>query len=570
MKFGLLAGGCLLVSAASAAAESPTFYQACDGYGSPTATGDGMTKEATGLFGLIAVLGSSGNTRRSTPPLGAAGIAACDRALSDARLVDKHWLRRASLLRARAIHDLADAKTDQGLADLGRATAATRLPDDPFIKRSMILGIDVVRAYALAQKGDRATARRIATEAQRQRPFDRALGLAIMALLVDHEASPESLSAIHSVARLDPRLIDLLFQLAFERGDFRAAIAIYPHIRPMTRPGDVGISRAERNVQEFKKELEEIRFSVDRAGQLAYAFAALGQATESKAAIDRGRTVLAASIPAALPPLAAGQKEGSRRQLDRMINANLVKAGALGADRLTSWSSLAVLRLEADLLGPAEAKARIEQAKIPSSGGVGVSYDLAKLIRAKDPADEKITTLINQFEAAKAAPPKISADDAELLFNALPHTEIAKRVNGFRKANSDLVGYFWGGISGFKTVPDRTDPERATISFVGEKSSASVVQEMALLRAADFARERGKTGIVIHQRRDFQRTTTTTYNGIAMRTDPDGYSTSLEIEMVDLSALPAWLATAKWRAIPVAEVIAQLGPIYMAPADPAR
>lgn len=570
MKFNVVAGACLLASATSVVAQSRSDFEACDGYGSPTGNGDGMTREATGLFGLIAVLGSSGNTRRSTPDLGAGGVNACDRALADPRLVDKHWLRKASLLRARAIQNLAAARTDQTIADLDRAATATRLPDDPFIKRSMMLGIDVVRGYALAQKGDSAAGRKMVILAQRQRPFDRALGLAIMVLLLDDESGGEGLQSIHSVARLDPRMIDLVFQMAFERGNFQQAIEIYPQIRPMTRNGDIGISRAERNVQDFKKDLEEIRFSINRAGQLAYAHAALGQAVEAKSAIERGRAALAAAIPAPMQPLAAGEKEGSRRQLDRIIGGQLVKAGLIGADHLTTWSTLAVLRLEAAALPAPDAKARISQARIPKDGGLGVTLDLTKLLRTKDPQDQKIATTLAEFEVARAAPSPITESDARLVFNALPHTEIAKRVASFRKSNA-AFGYLWEGVSGFKTTANKADPTRATISFANAKSSSSVVQEMALLRAADYARERGKSGFVIHDRSDYERTVTTTYYGAKLRSDPNGYSASLEIEMVDLDRLPDRLKNAPWRAIPAAEVIAQLGPIYLAaPTDTAN
>ena len=144
--------------APSVAMASPQPFQLCDGYGTPTENGDGMTKEARGLFGLFAPLGSAGNTRRSTPSLGASGMAACDEALADPRLLDKHWLRRASLIRARAMHDLAASNPDQALIDLDRAQAAIRTPDDPYIRRSLGLGIKLVRAFALRSKGDMAGA----------------------------------------------------------------------------------------------------------------------------------------------------------------------------------------------------------------------------------------------------------------------------------------------------------------------------------------------------------------------------------------------------------------------------
>lgn len=563
IKFRMMVGvGMLALASAAAAGAQRNDFAACDGYGTPNGEGDGMTREATNLFGLIRTLGSGGNTRRTTPELGPEGVAACDRALADPRLAAKHWLRKASLLRARAIQNLADAKPDLALADLDLATGATRLPDDPFVKRSMVLGIAMVRGYAVAQKGDSVAGHKLVLDVQRQRPFDRALSLAIAAMVSDDQANDIGLGALHSLARLDPRMIDLIFQSAFERGDFQRAIEIYPHIRPMTRVGDIGLSRVESTVQDFKKELEEIRFRIARAGQLAYANAALGNGAGAKAALDDGRATLAAAIPAALPPLAAGEKEGSRKQLDRQLNGYLVKAGVAGVEQFATWSTLVDFRLQAPTIAGAELKTRFEQARVPRDGGLGVTLDLIKLVIAKNPSDLVLAKSLADFQAARAVPAMIDTDDAILLFNALPHTEIAERVPGFRKSNA-VLGALWGGVNGFKTKPDKTDPARATISFASPKSSSSVVQEMALLRAADYTRERGHSAFVIDDRSDYERTISATAYGTVLRTDPDGYSSSLTIEMVDLDRLPDRYRTAPWRAIPAADVIAELGPVYI-------
>ena len=564
MKFRMILGAGMLALASAAAAQQSDFA-ACDGYGTPNGEGDGMTREATHLFGLVRNLGSGGNTRRTTPELGANGVAACDRALADRRLADKHWLRKASLLRARAIQNLASAKPDLALADLDLATAATRLPDDPFVKRSMILGIAMVRGYAVTQKGDVAAGHRMVLDVQRQRPFDRALGLAIAAMVADDQANDIGLGALHSLARLDPRMVDLIFQSAFERGEFQRAIEIFPHIRPMTRVGDIGLSRSESMVQDFKKDLEEIRFNINRAGQLAYANAALGNAAAAKVALDNGRTALAAAIPAALPPLAAGEKEGSRKQIDRQVNGFMVKAGVAGAEQLATWSTLVDFRLQAPTLSAADLKSRFEVARVPRDGGLGITLDLTKLVIAKNPSDFVLTKSLADFQAARAAPAKITPDDAKLLFNALPHTEIAERVAGFHKTNAAL-GALWGGVSGFKTKPDQANPARASISFASPKSSGSVVQEMALLRAADFTREHGHSAFVIDDRSDYERTVTTTSYGTVLRSDPNGYSSTLTIEMVDLDRLPDRYRSAPWRAIPAADVIAELGPVYISDA----
>lgn len=109
-----------------------------------------------------------------------------------------------------------------------------------------------------------------------------------------------------------------------------------------------------------------------------------------------------------------------------------------------------------------------------------------------------------------------------------------------------------------------------TVQFTGEKSSSGVVEEMTLLRAADLARERGKSGFVILSRRDYERTTNTTYYGATLRSDPNGYSTYLEIELVDAGNPPEKYRAVLWRVIPASKVISELGPLYLEQAGSAQ
>ena len=201
----------------------------------------------------------------------------------------------------------------------------------------------------------------------------------------------------------------------------------------------------------------------------------------------------------------------------------------------------------------------ILHAKIPARG---VAFDLVHQIALKSPNDEKMKSLAAEIDAAQKAPPKIDAQLTKLVFEAIPHAEIAQRVATYRKANSDFIGYLWGGVSGFKTI-DGEAPNFVTVKFTGEKSSASVVEEMTLLRAADLARERGKSGFVILERRDYERTVNTTYYGSTLRSDPQGYSTDLDIELVDVNAIPSQYRAVAWRVIAADKVVADLGPIYM-------
>ena len=425
-----LALGALMLSAAWPAEARTVMFEHCDGYGTPTSDGDGMTKEATVLFGLIGTLGSAGNTRRSTPVLGEQGIQNCDQALGDARLTDKHWLRRASLLRARAVHNLALGRPDEALADLDRATAAVRTPDDPFIKRSIVLGIRFVRGAALAMKGNHSDATKIVGEIETARPFDRRVGLASIAVLGDDRSVFDGLTLAQSLARLDPRVTGLMYTDSFNRADFKTVVELYPHIKAFTRTGDIGVSRAVEKIQDAVSDREEIKFGAESAGRLAYAFAALGRMDEARSVLSKARNDLKNATPAPIPNAAVGVKEGWKARLNREIADSLIAAAKISAERLDGWERSVVLRGAIETEEPAKAAGLVQQAPVMAPG---VALDMLRVMQRRLPEDQELKTVLASVEAKNSQPAQITNKEAKLLFESLPHTEVGKRVATYKK-----------------------------------------------------------------------------------------------------------------------------------------
>lgn len=543
-------------------AASPTYFKACDGYGSPSADGDGMTKPATALFGLIATLGSAGNTRRATPVLGAQGIAACDQALGDPRLLDRFWLRKASLLRARAIHDLAAGQTAAALADLDKAEAAALDPADPYYRRSLALGNQLVRAYALQRNGEADKAREIVAAVLRDRPFDRHIGLAAVAITGDEEAVLNGSPLLWHIARLAPKFIDRIFLNAFNHGDFPQAIALYPHLVPPLAVVDIGMRSNETRFQESRNDALTLVYRAERRARLAYALAATGRKDAARHEIEAAASALAAGTPAAIPPPEADARESRKDREACARNALLVLASARARQAVEAWRGLVEARITLGEGRPLDAD-RASLALLRN----GAALDFYQAVKRVSPNRPDVDAAIAQAGSKPVHEPMDEKVAIKLLFASLPHTEIQKRVASYKKANSELMGYLWGGVSGFKIIPD-PDGASTKIQFVGEESSASVVEEMALLRAADLAREAGKEGIVVKGRSDYERTNNTLYYGSIVRSDPNGYSTVLEVEYVDSIASSAKYKAVPWRVLNAQDIIDRLGPVYFAPAAP--
>lgn len=555
----------IALAAGPAGAKEPNNFSPCDGYGVPTDSGDGMTREARGFFGIFGPLGSAGNTRRTTPQLGRSGVLACDGALADSRLDAKHWRRKVSLIRARALHDLAAGDDAQALIDLDRAEAAAQEPDDPFYRRSLGLGIRVIRAYALRRTGRTEEARRLAAAILAERPYNRQIALAVMAVAGDESAEIGGEPVLRAIARLEPRAIDSIFLDSFGKGDFAQVISLYPQLSAPVPTADIGVARYVARAQEAKARAMELFFGAERRARYAYALAATGKGEEAVRQIEAARAFLAANTPAVPSPPAPGVKEKGSARDKRMAETMVAQAGQLAGLAVDEWRRFIDWRSGVERGAPPPTLNEIAASPLPATGA---HLDLLRLLKAKGAGGAELDAAIAVIERKLQAAETPRETEAGLLFASLPHAEIEQRVNSFRKANSAFVGYLWGGVSGFKTRGGENGGD-VTVEYVGEKSSATVVEEMALLRAADMARERGRSGLVIKDRSDYERTTNTMYYGSVIRSDPNGYSTRLVVEFVDRANLPEVYRSTPWRVLDAEKIIESLSPTYVEPEAPA-
>jgi hypothetical protein len=150
----------LCIAAPAQANVSEDFSQ-CDGLKQPRRSDDGMRGAAT-FEGLIFV----------APAAPKQILAACDRALASGKLLPGQSLRRAHIMHARGAAKLQLGDNDGALADFDSAQAAGKdYAGDFFYQRSMGLSLSLLRAIALNEKGEKATALALAEQVANQRPF---------------------------------------------------------------------------------------------------------------------------------------------------------------------------------------------------------------------------------------------------------------------------------------------------------------------------------------------------------------------------------------------------------------
>lgn len=530
MRRGLAALALLLAATGPAMAGATSEqYRGCDGYGAASLEGDGMTSYATVL--LIFSPPNWGNTSQAAARAGASGIADCDAALSD--LSERHWMRKVSLLRARAIHRLETRDTQGALADLDLAVAAAH--DDPHYARSLGLGVTLTRAYALRLAGEQAKADALIAAVLKERPYNRQAN--IDALIAGGPAGDPQVfrSGAQALLRLVPLAAQSLYEQAFDHSLFDDVAALHAMLPTASSGG-----------------LKDRKAFARGEGIYAYALAVQGHGDEAHAVLAAARERLGAPVAAAEPEAAIATDDKDGTSDAETSEGNTPGGGATRANEaeniLHAWQTITEWRLQVAHGAYAEVLKALHATRLPKGP---MSVELLTALAAAVP--EKLKTTVPPIDPVRPDAATSADEEARLLglfFQNLPGAETAHNIPSFSDKG-------WLDTNGASVTEEKG---LTTVTFRGAEGTPSVMEEMTLLKAAELAHTAGKTGIIVMRRHDVEYSVTTTYYGTPLRTDPNGFSTGLTVQFAD--TLPDAYKATPWRMIDADDVLQRLGPIY--------
>jgi hypothetical protein len=543
-------------------------FSECDGFGLPSSGGDGMTSYAM-VLGIFNPPGY-GTTAKSSTDMGNAGVNACDAALADGKLEARFWMRKVSLLRARALHNLERGDAKQALEDLDRAKAAVVDASDPFYARSLGLGVDLVRAYALRETGDQAGASSLALKALNARPYNRQTSYSALIAIGASADDPSVEAAIMGLARFNPQVVDWLYAKRINQGRWADAAPLYRQLAPPKSRKHIKTGAASGHDVDYVDHLKAEMFWIQSGGFYAYAVAAQGKAAEARQALAAVKSRFAKALEVPPEPPGMTPEQANERLALENANVTLQKSGTALVAEL---GRLVELRALVDEGQTDKVLADIKLGSLPRAR---VSVDLLDALAAKLPTGSADWTMVAKLKTSIVLAPSrpFVEPSVSALFKALPDAETSKRVTPYKQARFSA---WTGRADGFTVTrmtrtdlgPDPASEEVVSIKFEGLRSSPSMVEETALLRACDIARQEGKTGLVIVDRNDIQHTLNTTmgYGGGVVRSDPSGFETTLEVVLVDAKNPPEKYRDAAWRIIDVDAAYAALAPIYLGKAN---
>ncbi|MDG5489115.1 hypothetical protein NYR55_10870 [Sphingomonas sp. BGYR3] len=530
----------------------------CDGLRKPKNSDDGMRGQATISAFRFRAADSSAQV-----------IAACTRALESKNLLPKQTLRRAHLLRARAAARLEAGDAAAALTDLDAAEAAAAPhKGDFFFDRSMGLSIDLLRAIAMNEKGDRAAALTLAEGVAAKRPY--ALPIQQAAALIRTATAEKRDGAIWAnLSRIDPNVRDLTGKLSGQLADL-ASVAAAAGVPKVTIPTEIPMQLVLNGKMDAGRMLAQWGAPVNEAMNTAYALAATGKPDAARAWVAAARSALDAASPpkpaakpeAALMPVAATAGAAAADEAKKPAVNPLV---ALLTDAVrTNQLEPAALLVEARI---AVAEGRLTDAARTLAGNGWRSTPMTEELfgayrtaREKNPAGAPELTALVPAERSSIS---LTAMARDLLISP----ETSRNLIDYEKSRPNILGAAVGAALSFGTTLlggiDRTAGFRSTpnpdgtinVTFNGNTTSGPMVQEMVLLRAAEVTREAGKNRFHIAARRDYQRYMTQTQYGIEQNRTLVGYKTELDIRPLDDGAQQA-------DAIDAVAVIDALGPVY--------
>ena len=531
--------------------ESADYYfLACDGFSRPQPSGDSMT-----TWSFLSGITQDKIGDRVTPAFFEPhDIASCGAALSDMKAFPQFWLRKVSLLRSRALHRLALGDSTGALRDLDAADEAAVDKTDPYYLRSLKMGDDLVRAYVLRQSGAVAQGDAMAISAWSVRPYDRETGVAALIAMGQNAPPDDAARVMRGLALVFPSAAGMLFNEEFEHGLYAPAIEDYGAITPTPKLGNEPMSMRDRLWLEQSNRATAEVFWAHESGRYAYALAAIGKLDEARAALAAARARYEAAMPdpPASPPGASIEQQ---TRLATTQQANLAIKTSV-PPVLDAWARLVNARCDLAEGHPDAAWMSLTSGTLVKSKA---TLELIDALAAKLP--EHAAQVAKIRAAYPAAAVATTTAETTALFNALPQAQTRGRLPAYHE------GWNWGGAIRVKTGGD--DPAGlapgavVSVSILGIHAPFADLEEAALLKAADIARNQGKNGLLVLAVRNIHHTLTTTMYGRPIRTTDSGDEIQLEAAVIDPAAPPPALAHAAWRVLDAARVYAALAPIYL-------
>jgi hypothetical protein len=233
-------------------------------------------------------------------------------------------------------------------------------------------------------------------------------------------------------ARLNPLMLDGLYQWQLANGRYAEAVALYPELVP-ARPYDQNKSAFQA---EQSDRLAAERFWASRGGECAYALAVLGRAGDARAMLAATRDRFDKAIQA--PPEPVGEETLSDRTRRVLVANTGLQINAAARPLLDEFDRLVDLRLQVAAGHAPEVLKALPTAKLSKTWAVA---ELIESIGRATPGQAAAAAAAAQQIRAQLAveQPSVPSYGLADLAKRLPEAETAQRLPAYSAGGAGLL-----------------------------------------------------------------------------------------------------------------------------------
>jgi hypothetical protein len=478
-------------------------------------------------------------------------VAACDRLLAMPTDPATPWSWRAELLQNRALALVNGGDLKNAIDAIDESDAIGASQADPLFDLSTGIGNKMIRAYIMGRRGETKAARELLAQVRQLRPWSTTVVAGADAIELSMLAgdSDEITRRIAARSRIDPDVARMLIYLNLMRGDLKGAADMGSRVS-MVDPR----MRGGWTLQGGGSEEENLRNRVRIDCTKAYLAAALGDRAGSAAQFAAIEQFIAGYVgpdPRNVDPQLRPDKSLIKRFEERLAIATKLRA------MITDWQDVSARR---DSFEEKDFKALSERFKAYPNGAdlLPALFDQGRVLLARQTGKEASETKLILDGFLRGMTGSLTRFTPDDLGKWAPRAENLDQVPRFASSASKWLFSDGSGYSQSK----EGEGDIRTVRYETLVGTRSLVEEMLLLAAANYARQEGRDGFVILSNRTLgRRTTIGSYYG-GGTTYESGVEAQARIMLVNTAALPAELAGSADRVITVAEVERDLKPRY--------
>lgn len=530
MKY--LMAAALLAFFASPAQGAAQDFILCDGYPEPGRKSDALDRPQLAQFPVFAGPGDIVETWTGPLKFEAGMILHCNAALADPKLLPAFRARRASLLRAKAMHAAAGKDFDTALKALDEAEAAAPVEDFWHAQSGAVSAL-MIRAAIHGWKGELGMAEAYAARAAQARPMANGPVELLTIMAANARRDKEKLRAgLVALSTVTPFKTRDWMKWEWSLGNAETVVALRGHLaqpQVMKLPG-IGSGGSDAGIRGLA-----LADDAEYDALAALALATLGRQGDAEDLLAERQAKLDAALVKPQPD-ARGNPPSRERLWDYRAFTSALPP-ALNAVR-NARDRVAQFRQAQE--GDASAVlADIRRNTLPADHA---SLALLRILARRLPGDAAF--LVEQrvvIEAAMASAP-----------SPLPTiTKLASLLLDPESADRAPRDVQYMPTPGTAEFPVR-NPVMSVLA-TGTRSSGAAVTDLALLRLSEAALDAGKTHLLLRRVTRFRR-----QNGLV----GDGFSVFVEAMPLSADDAPAKEITVRLRMLNAADTVKRLGPIY--------